>query len=300
MFNYAPIAIFVYKRPEHTKKLLDSLFRNHEISESQVFVFCDAPNKQEDWVCVEETRQVIRDYSWHDKVSIVERTKNLGLSESIYQGVTELCEKFGRVIVLEDDLVLSKYFLQYMNDALNIFEFNANVMHISGYMFPLSEAITRDFVFLPMINSWGWATWQRSWKHFDSQKDKQKLLRRDFRLRRKFDINGLRPFYKFLDKNNKGTIDSWAIRWYLDVFMLNGLAVFPKETLVHNIGFDGTGTHCKKTDQFSEKLADQKMQVHVAEQSSIDHAAFKEVQKYFLSQKSFLGYRLYNFSSLFF
>lgn len=249
---YAPIALFAYKRPKHTLKVLEALACNSEASKSKLYVFCEAPKKQQDWPLVHQTREIVRQKQWCREVQIIERETNLGCANSIIQGVTEVCDRYGRVIVLEDDLIISPYFLQYMNAALDRYANEPKVMQISGHMFPVELKTETDAVFLSFPTSWGWATWQRAWQCFDPNISGYETLRKDRKLRYQFDLSGSYPYFSMLEAQRNGEIDSWAIRWYLSVFMQQGLTLFPVQSLVENTGFDGSGTHC---GSYYEKLS---------------------------------------------
>jgi len=243
----APIVLFVYNRPEHTKKTLESLMANDLADQSELFIYADGPkagSSEDQLRRIKETRAVIREKNWCGKVDIIEREKNMGLANSIIIGVTEVINKSGKIIVLEDDLLLSKNFLKYMNDSLNIFENNEIVMQIAGRMFPVNTPEEFDAYFLSFTSSTGWATWKRVWDKFDKLSSEVKFLDKDKNLRKKFDLNGSYPYYKMLKKQLKGKVDSWAIRFYLNVFIKKGLVLFPRKSLVYHIGYDGSGIHC--------------------------------------------------------
>jgi hypothetical protein len=243
-----PIALFVYKRAMHTQKALESLSRCVSASESELFIFCDGTKEEGDAAGVQEVRRLVRQKQWCGKVNIIERETNTGVANSIIDGVTRLCNEYGRVIVLEDDLVVSSGFLRYMNEALERYQSEPQVMQISGYMFPVEVESDYTTFFLPFTTSWGWATWQRAWVYFDPSAANYKVLKKDRAMRKAFDLEGGYPYYKMLKSQLRGEIDSWAIRWYLCVFMRQGLVLYPPRTLIENIGFDGSGTHCGKHD----------------------------------------------------
>ncbi|MDB9521110.1 glycosyltransferase family 2 protein [Dolichospermum circinale CS-1225] len=256
--SLAPIAFFAYKRPEHTKQSLESLAQNEGAESSELFIFCDAAKKPEDEASVTQVREVVRSKQWCGKVHIIEREQNLGLANSIIQGVTELCSKYGKVIVLEDDLILSPFFLNYMNTALNQYEDTPEVMQISGYMFPVELKHTKaDAIFLPFTTSWGWATWQRAWNHFDPLMSGYIELKNNRKLRNKFNLNNSYPYFEMLENQLNRKIDSWAIRWYLSTFVLNGITLYPTHSLVKNIGFDGSGVHCGVNTVFETIISQQ-------------------------------------------
>lgn len=244
----APIVLFVYNRPEHALTLLKSLESNKLSKKSILYIYADGPKSdavKEQLEKINETRRIVKLKKWCSKVTIIERKKNMGLANSVIAGVTEVINKHGTVIVLEDDLILSKNFLKYMNNALDIFEKKKKVMQISGYLFPVVLENRDDALFLPFTTSWGWATWRRSWKLFDKEMKRLIFLEKDSRQRKKFDLNNSYPYYDMLLNQKLGRVDSWAIRFYLSVFINNGLTLYPKKTLVYNNGFDGSGVHTK-------------------------------------------------------
>jgi len=245
---YGPIALFVYNRPNHTRKTLESLMANAKFSDSPLYVFCDGAKRKKDIQLVQETRELIRSYEM-DNATIIEREDNMGLANSIITGVTELCNKYGRVIVVEDDLVVSPYFLKYMNTALDTYEEYDKVMHVSGYMFPVKGNLPDTF-FYRAASCWGWGTWKRAWDKFEP--DVHKLLEefQDKKRRWEFDIQGTMDYYKMLKHQAGGKIDSWAIRWYTSVFLNDGVCLHPGKSLVNNIGHDDSGLHCGCTDVY--------------------------------------------------
>ena len=186
---------------------------------------------------------------------------------------------FGRVIVLEDDLVTSPYFLSYMNDALTRYEHEDQVMQIAGYMFPVELDIQEDALMLSFVTSWGWATWRRAWKHFDAEAKGYERLVEDRLLRDRFNLGGRYNYFKMLRAYQAGTVDSWAVRWYLNVFLRGGLALFPRKTLVSNAGFDGSGVNCavRKIDQspvdnmFQVLSMPQQVKVSEAQTTLLEH-----------------------------
>jgi hypothetical protein len=239
----APIALFVYKRPEHTRRMIESLLANPEAKRSPVFAFCDGPRSESDAAAVAEARAVVRASGLPD-LRVVERPQNLGLARSVIAGVTSLCEEYGSAIVIEDDLILAPTFLSFMNAALDAYRDVPSVHSVSGYMFPVDLAdLGQDVVFLPLTSSWGWATWRRAWKTFAPGERSHAAIAANPALRRRFDVGGY-PFFSMLEQQLRGEVDSWGIRWYATVFLQDGLTLFPARSLVANTGFDGSGVHC--------------------------------------------------------
>lgn len=256
-FSCSPVALFVYKRPEHTKRALEALMNCPEFYSSPFYVFADGPRKPEDINDVEKTREVIKQVAT-DNTFIYESDLNQGLANSIISSVSMLVDKYDQVIVLEDDLIVSPYFLSYMNQALDMYRHEEKVMQVSGYMFPIQEFYHRtQAMFLPFTVSWGWATWKRAWKLFDAEASGCTSLKYNLEMKYKFNLNDSYDFFNMLEQQINGEIDSWAICWYWSVFKNNGYVLFPPRSLVVNIGFDGSGTHGSLSlKQFSKETLD--------------------------------------------
>lgn len=241
----APIAVFAYKRPDHLRRTLEALSRCEFADRSRLFIFSDGPKTEAETGAVAEVRTLARSRAWCADVEVVEQECNRGLANSVMQGVTQLCDRFERVVVVEDDLVVSPNFLIYMNEALERYEDEPRVMQVSGYMFDVELDIEEDALFLPFVTSWGWGTWKRAWRYFDPNMRGFEELDRSTELRKKFNLGGAYDYFDQLQRQRAGLIDSWAIRWNLSVFQNNGLVLYPRRSLVQNIGFDGSGTHTR-------------------------------------------------------
>ena len=255
MQNLAPIALFVYNRPEHTRRTLKFLQQNLLADESRLFIFSDAAAGPADESNVKEVRELIKTINGFKNIEIVERPKNMGLAASIIDGVSRLVKEYGRIIVFEDDLISSPYTLQYFNNALRRYEDEEKVMHIGAYMYPL-KADEKDKNSLPetffyrAATSWGWATWERAWNHFEPDIDK---LTSQFNTRKisEFSIDGTMNFWKQMKEFKAGKNNSWAIRWYASLFLKGGLTLNPSESLINNIGHDGSGVHSGVNDIYN-------------------------------------------------
>ncbi len=239
-----PIAVFTYNRPEHTQRALRALAACRRLSECRVHVYCDGAKTPPQAAAVDASRRVVRDWAAQHAALVVERPQNLGLARSIAGGVSELCAQYGRVIVVEDDLVVSPDFIDYMVQALDRYAEAEQVYQISGYMFPVEHPLVPDAFFLPLTTTWGWATWQRAWQHFDwnAPGARQQLADREFR--RRFDLDDSYPYAAMLEQRLAGQTDSWGILWWYTVFTTGALVLHPRQSLVWNGGFDGSGTHC--------------------------------------------------------
>lgn len=255
MNHLAPIALFVYNRPQHTRRTLAFLKKNLLADESRLFIFSDAAANEKDEDNVNETRELIQNLDGFKSIRITERKVNLGLAANIIDGVSELVKSYGKVIVLEDDLLTSPNTLKYFNRALRKYQDEERVMQIGGYMFPLKQpkALPETF-FFRATTSWGWATWERAWNHFEPDIE---VLYRQFDKKKinSFTIDGTMNYWKqFMDYRN-GKNDSWSIRWYASVFLNNGLVLHPHESLVENIGHDGTGVHSIIEDTYQVSIS---------------------------------------------
>lgn len=257
----APIVLFVYNRYEHIRRTIEALKQNLMARESDLIIFSDAPRSEVHTGGVDEVRQYIRRIEGFKTVTIVERETNLGLANSIIDGVTTIVNKYGRIIVLEDDMVTSPYFLTYMNDALEKYSDSERVVNIHAYVYPVDRALPESF-FLRGADCWGWATWRRGWAYFNS--DGQFLL--DELKRRNlinvFDFNGSYPFSKMLEEQIKGANNSWAVRWYASAFLADKLTLYPGRSLLQNIGNDNSGTHCGELTGFDTNTSLSKINLH--------------------------------------
>jgi len=281
--NNSPIVLFVYNRPEHTKLTLEALGKNILSTESDLFIFCDGWKNKRDKKKVEEVRRYLKSVIGFKSIHIFEKEKNYGLANSIISGVTEIVNKYGKVIVLEDDILTSSHFLEYMNDALNFYESSKEVASISGYMYPVETQLPETF-FLKLTSSWGWGTWKRAWEFFEP--DGKKLLEQLEKdsSKKEFDINNSYKYSAMLKRQIAGLNNSWAIRWYASCFLNQKLTLYSAKSLVQNIGFDGTGTHSSKSDQFDINLNQKQVKIYVIPPGQ-NKTAFLALVKYFNLRK---------------
>lgn len=255
--DLAPIVLFVYNRPQHTQKTLEALQKNTLASESELFVYSDAPRNAESVEKVRQVRDLLKSLQGFKSVTIVEREKNWGLANSVIDGVTSILQKFPSIIVLEDDLVASENFLAYMNAALTKYKGYQNVFGISGYSHSNDEEGFPSTYFLKLTSSWGWATWADKWKAFCRDDLMLKKILQDSALLSKFNFDNSFDFVSMAQLQLQKKIDSWAIYWYASVFLEDGLTLYPCKSLLENIGFDGSGVHCENQLGSVKKLAAQ-------------------------------------------
>ena len=264
MQSLAPIALFVYNRPDHTRRTLSYLQKNVLAADSKLYIFSDGAKTTADEQRVQEVRDLALQITGFKSVKLIARQHNMGLANSIIDGVTQLVNEFGKVIVFEDDLLSSPYTLEYFNEALTRYKDEEMAMHIGAYMFPLDDKTLPETFFHRIATSWGWATWDRAWANFEPNVDKL-IAQFDSRKIQEFSVDGTGNFWKQILKFKAGKNNSWAIRWYASVFLKGGLALHPAHSLIHNIGHDGTGVHSNIEHMYGVSVADMPVKQFPAE-----------------------------------
>ena len=259
----APIVLFTYNRPRHTKATLDTLKANLLAKESVLYIYQDglkdtATKEQKDSAL--EVSTYLQDFiasnengKYFKEITLIQRERNLGLADSIIDGVTSIINKHGTIIVLEDDLVTSPHFLTFMNEALQTYYDNEQVACVSGFVFPLEGDEIPSSFFLKGTDCWGWASWDRAWNLFNP--DGKELLGK-LKQSGKIDdfdkaysgAKSSRGFAQMLEDQIRGKNSSWAIRWFASCFLQDKYCLYPRNSLVQNIGFD-IGTHCKNGEE---------------------------------------------------
>ncbi|HWW42773.1 glycosyltransferase [Pedobacter sp.] len=282
MQHLAPIALFVYNRPKHTERTLKFLQQNELAAESRLFIFSDGPKTPSDQEKVQELRDFLKTVDGFRSVEIIERKENMGLANSIIAGVSRLVKDYGQIIVFEDDLISSPHTLTYFNEALNLYRKEEKVMHIGAYMYPLKDKQLPESFFYRAATSWGWATWERAWQHFEPNIDV--LLKQfDAPKRNAFSIEKTMNFWKQMQDFKKGRNNSWAIRWYASIFLKGGLTLNPAQSLVNNIGHDGSGIHSGINDIYNVVINPKPVKAFPTEIKENPEAY--EAIKYFLSNR---------------
>lgn len=281
----APVVLFVYNRPWHTQQTVESLHKNHLAEKSDLFIYSDANRNEWDRGNVTNVREYIRTIEGFKKVTIIEREKNWGLANSIIDGVTNILNEYGKIIVLEDDLVTSPYFLRYMNRGLEFYQNNRKIMSISGYNLPPScMKFPKNFVDDVYLNyrnsSWGWATWADRWSPVDwDVKDFHQFISNP--KQQKLFNQGGDDLTSMLKSQMEGKIDSWSIRFSYAHFKQGMYSVCPHYSYVNNIGNDGTGTHCGETHIFENDLSNAKRTCNFVKDIQLDEDVMLEFRKFF-------------------
>ncbi len=282
--SLAPIVLFVFNRPWHTRQTLEALSQNELAAESDLYIFSDGAKEsgtENNVQLVEEVRKVIREKKWCGTVHIFESNENKGLAKSVIDGVTQIVNQYKKIIVLEDDLVSSPFFLRYMNNGLDLYEKSFNVYSVNGYMFPI-ETNKNESILLPYTSSWGWATWADKWASFRTEMPNKDVLVYNPFLKSRFNIADY-PYTSMLDAGS----NSWGIRWYYCVFSRNGLGVFPTQSLIYNAGFDGSGINYTSKKKIAQTVSDNPITVVYDE--IIDLIFFGKYLLHFQAEKESIG-----------
>lgn len=258
--NCAPVLLFTYNRLSHTQRCVEALQKNHLSSESELFIYSDAAKDTTQQESVKEVRNYIHTIQGFKNITIIERDENWGLARNIIDGVTTQVNRYGKVIVLEDDLVVAPYFLQFMNEALETYKDEPKVGHIQGCDFTQDPSLPDTFL-IKFTGSWGWATWDRAWKHFNPNGKELLQEMQERQLTHTFDMNGKYGFTRMLRRQIEGKNNSWAIRWNASLFLKDILSLNVGRSLVQNEGFDGSGTNCGGGGLYASNLYLQRLPV---------------------------------------
>lgn len=293
MQNFAPIALFVYNRPQHTERTLKFLQQNTLAAESRLFIFSDGAKNSEDEEKVAQVRELIKRTDGFKSVEVINRKTNLGLANSVIDGVSYLVDLYKQVIVLEDDLITSPHTLTYFNESLERYRHQEQVMHIGAYMYPLEAKNLPEAFFYRAATSWGWATWDRAWQHFEPNIDTL-IAQFDTKKRQAFTIDHSMNFWKQMIEFKKGKNNSWAIRWYASIFLKNGLTLNPSQSLVNNIGHDGTGIHSGINDIYNVIINPKRIQ-QFPDQLVEDKLAYEKIRHFLANRKGSLWQRIKRF-----
>ena len=252
--KFAPIVLFVYNRPWHTKKTIAALKKNKQSKSSVLYIYSDGGKDKKSWAQVRDVRSYIESVSGFKEINLIYQEKNLGLAESIITGVTQTINKHGKLIVLEDDHVTSSLFLGFMNECLKLYEKEKNIWQVSGWAFPIRAESLEDVVKHKFMNCWGWGTWKEKWKHFEKKPD-QLIAKYKKKEIEKFCLGGADPIlWDQVIGNYNGAINSWAIFWHEVIYKNNEFYINPTKTLLKNIGIDGSGVHHGCHDYFDAEL----------------------------------------------
>lgn len=249
--KYAPVVIFGFNRPQCIKKTIESLLQNRESRFSDLYVFVDGPRKGKvgELEKIQEVQNIVKDVKGFNSLHYTFSETNKGLALSVIEGVTQVLDLYGKVIVLEDDLLLASNFLNFMNQGLDFYEHCTDVMSVCGHSCKVNvpKNYPYDAYFLTRSSSWGWATWKDRWEDIDWKLDDWVSVERN---KKSFVKSQGSDVFGMLSDWKKGKNNSWAIRFCYSQFVKDKLSVIPNISLVDNRGFDGDGTNCKHYSRF--------------------------------------------------
>jgi hypothetical protein len=260
------------------------LKQNGLADQSTLFIYSDGPKtdaEKDEITKIHEVRKIIRKEKWCKEVNIIESPVNLGLAGSIIKGVSEIVNKYGKIIVLEEDLLTSVHFLEYINEGLMRYEKEENILQITGYTYPIKTKFKNESFFLPVGNSLGWGTWKRAWKLFNQHPEDYTILKKNLKIRKKFDIDDTCPCSEMLIRQMEGNIDSWYIKWQWAIFKNQGLALYSDRTLISHIGFDQDATHTITNAKDFNKYWIEKYSINsYPSKKIVNNEYYKTVKKY--------------------
>lgn len=291
--SFAPVALFAYNRRNLLEATVNSLAANNEAKGTDLFIYSDGWKSDKDKPTVLEVREYLKSIQGFKSVTIFEAEENRGLGKSIISGVSEMIEKFGEVIVLEDDLQLSPWFLKFMNDGLNTYRNSGKVASIHGYLYPVKTTLPETF-FLRGADCLGWATWKRAWRLLNTDAN---FLYNEILSRKEMDIfnfNDAAFKERILQRVIAGENDSWAVRWDASIFLNGMLTLYPGKSLVHHLGADGAGTNTKKTRKLDVVISNEPVNmIKIPETPSQE--AWLAIGKFYLSFKAYNPFKRIKF-----
>ena len=255
MNSYAPIVVFAFNRPEHLKKMITSLKSNEEIINSDLFIFVDGARDsvKEDAEKVYQVQEYVKTITGFKSITYSFAPQNKGLEKSIIDGVSQIINRYGKVIVLEDDLILTKNCISYLNQGLDRYETNKQVFSICGCTNKVDVPLNykADSYFCTRSSPCGWAMWSDRWNSIDWTLDNF-----DVHSRYSFAFNkwGGSDCWRMLKLWKVGKIDTWDIPMWFSQFLQNKVSLFPIKSFVENNGFEGDGTNCRRWTRFKYEL----------------------------------------------
>ena len=253
--NYVPIAVICYNRPQHLKKVLNSLLENPESKYSEIYFFIDKFDNLRSKDANQKVIEICKENWEFKKINIFTNKVNKGLKMQIIDSATFMALNHSAFIMLEDDVVVSKNFLHYMNLSLKKYK-DSNIFHINGYNYNNFINNPKNAYVSLLMFSWGWATWSDKWLEFVNTPDfdSDKIAKVAKKEMNRFNIYGLSNYYNQIKDNSTGKIRTWAIFWYQHISLNNGYTISPGKSHTINLGFDGSGTNSGRSDNYNTKL----------------------------------------------
>ncbi|MFW8590319.1 hypothetical protein ACOI22_05940 [Glaciecola sp. 2405UD65-10] len=283
------VVFFAFNRPDKLKNTFNSYLSCHNAQTDDIFVFIDGPRNLKERILTDECYQVSKELM--PQATIIARDENLGLKYSIHGGISDVLKHYEAVIVIEDDLKLDSEFYNFMRTGLIKYNGHEKVYQISGYNYKPEDGI--DAFFLPITNSWGWATWKSKWQGFDLTTNYQSLIvtKSD---KTKYNFGGSFNFSRMINLECSGKISSWAIRWYSYVYSYDGLTLYPPQSLVVNDGFNDGGTHSSyaSSELFSSAISYSTIDINYPDVVELSEFKVGTLQKHLRKRlnKKIVGY----------
>lgn len=281
--NLSPICLFTYNRLNETKKTVAALQKNNLAAHSKLFIFSDGAKNKNAFDKVNNVREYIKTITGFKSIEVFESEDNKGLANSIIEGVSKVINEYGKVIVLEDDLITSPNFLNFMNEGLSFYNNNNQIFSISGYTMnlPSLKNNDKDYYLGYRASSWGWATWLNKWENIDWEVKGYNKFKWNIIDKFKF-MRGGSDMPLMLKRQMNGKIDSWAIRWCYHQFRNNLFTVYPTKSKVISIGFGEDATHTKDTNRFDNDLDESLKTAFIFDKTpALDNKLIKEFQHKF-------------------
>lgn len=290
---YSAIAIFTYQRIDSLKKLIKSLKKNTETKNSSVYFFCDGPKNEREKINTKKIIFFLKGIKFFKNKKIILRKSNYGLKKNIINGINKVLKRHKTIIVLEDDLIVSKYFLHYMNSSLIKYYKNKKIYHINGWSFKVDINNKFDVYFSKYMNCWGWGTWKNKWSLLNKKSVLLSSLNWDKKKINEFNIGSSINLYNQLTRNYYKKINTWAIFWYATIFQNKGICLTPNYSLVKNCGFENFEKNSKNF-LYSTNISNKKIVKYpsfIGEDKIIFQFLKKEIYKknfYYFFNKNFL------------
>ena len=288
MLSDVAIVCFAHTRPLHLLRMLNSLLGNNASTLLPIYAYIDGHRSEGEKAVVDECEAILKRFQGVMQIKIIRRASNYGLSSQILAGVSEVLKSYEKIIVLEDDLVLSPHFLDFMIQGLEVYRDNPKVVSIHGYIYPHSKSNLPPTFFVRGADCWGWATWRDRWQSatLDPEYVSREISRRGLVSRLNYDVGN--SYSDLLDATLSGMVDSWAIRWHASAILKNQLTLYPRESLVANTGNDGSGTNSKISQSFDQEVSLQPIAV-VRSDANESLGGLRVVQQHFSRQRKGVG-----------
>ena len=281
MQELAPIVLFVYNRPWHTEQTVESLKKNKLAAESDLIIYSDGARSEKDKYTVKKVRDFAEKITGFKSIQLIKRKHNFGLAGSVISGINEIFLNYNKVIAIEDDLISSKCFLEFMNEALKIYENDERIFSVSGYTFPFkipNEYIDDTFISY-RSSSWGWGTWKDRWLKVDWEIKDYGEFKKDKNAQMIFNRGG-EDLTPMLHSQMNLKIDSWAIRWAYAHFKNNAYCLFPVHSKIKNVGTDSSGIHSDTTSKFDIMIDDEEESTRFNKELALDNELVINLQKF--------------------